>query len=76
MQGFMTGILGRDRIPTTQSLRRRRAPMLFAKLGARARRPVLHSFSEGGSLRRRPRERHALPIVCALSGRLEVSFDG
>jgi hypothetical protein len=25
MQGFMTGILGRDRIPTTQSLRRRRA---------------------------------------------------
>jgi hypothetical protein len=25
MQGFVTGILGRDRIPTTQSLRRRRA---------------------------------------------------
>jgi hypothetical protein len=30
--------------------------MLFAKLSARARRRVLHSFSEGGSLRRRPRD--------------------
>jgi hypothetical protein len=48
--------------------------MLLAEFGARARRPVLHSFSEGGSLRRRPSERHALPIVCALSGAWKLAL--